>query len=404
MANVSKTSVPTVTAATLCSQTKINEVLSPATNSSRAVSVNCQLVLKSTDRITKQILISGAGASGTQIKCNGATVAPSYGTNAIAVSSKQIADATAELPVGKWSSPSDITVSGCKVSGNIAVIGVVNNNKPGIFQNSSRLAGHTKRIQDNAPSRISFTSMAITSNGGSSLYIHPGSTYVTLKDSTLQDSTYGPVIYLDAESAYNTIQNNNFNVDTTRDFDILNASSWSSRELIAIDGSAYNKIIGNHFSQLDEGGIYIYRNCGEGGIIRQQTPNHNQIINNIFSYNKYDGGNPSIFVSARDGSSSYCKDDAGYPYGSSVNNGDFATNTVIIENRIYKFSPSSMIKVGKSGSADIQLNTTVSVGTAVSSRSSSCYVPEEKSVYKNTAKRTVGGVSFTCNDGLWISS
>ena len=406
IAHVAKVSVtaPKTTTSTLCSQTKINEILAQATDSSHIVSVNCQLVLKSTDRVTKQILISGATANGTQIKCNGATLAPSSGANALVVSSKQTAGATTELPVGKWSRPSDVTVSGCKVSGNIVVIGVVNNNKPGIFQNSSRLAGHTKRIQDNAPTRISFVSMNVTSTGGSSLYVHPGSTYITLKNSTLQGSTYGPAIYLDAESAHNTIQNNNFDVDTTRDFNILDTSSWRSREILAIDGSAYNKIIGNRFSQLNEGGIYIYRNCGEGGVIRHQTPNHNEIINNIFYYKNYSGDKPSIFVSSRGGNSSYCKDDAGYSYGSSNNNGDFAINTAIIENRIYKFSPSSMIKVGKTGSADIQLNTTVPVETIVSNRSSSCYVSEEKRVYKNASKRTVGGTSFICTDGLWASS
>ncbi len=397
-------STPLSKNATLCLQEKIDEVLAPSTDTKRSVKINCRLELKATDRVTKQILLFGEDSSGTEIKCNGATLSPSFGHDAIVVRSQQTAQPTTNLPIGKWSRPYGITVSGCKVLGGIVVMGVLNNNKPGIFQDSSRLAGHTQRMQDSAPSHISFVSMYIEANRSSALYVHPGSTYVTLKSSRLSGSTYGPVIYLDAESANNTIKNNNFDVDTTRSFDITNFSSLFSREIIAVDGSAYNKIIGNRFSQVDEGGIYIYRNCGEGGIIRHQTPHDNQIINNIFYYNKYKGSNPSIFVSSRDGNSSFCKDDSGYSYGSSNDNGDFATNTAIIENRIYKFSPSSMIKIGKTGSSDIQLNTTVPVGTTVSKLSSSCYVSEEKRVYGNKTVRTDKGKSFTCNDGLWVST
>lgn len=405
--------VPSLTASSsplaLCGKEKLKEILAPATDSSHTVRVNCRLEMKSTDRVTKQLIILGAEANGAQIKCNGATLAPSRDTNAIVVNSRQIAAAGAGLPVGKWERPENVTFTGCKILGNIRVVGVPNNNKPGVFQDSSRLAGHSERIQSSAPSHISFVSMDITSSNGTSLYIQPGSTFITLKNSILRGSVSGVAVYLDAESANNTIQNNNFMVDTTHDFDISNiAGSLSSREIIAIDSSSYNKIIGNRFSELDEGGIYLYRNCGEGGIIRHQTPNHNQIINNIFYYNKYNGDKPAIFVSSRDGTATgvrfYCDDDKGYPYGSSVNNGDFATNTVIMENRIYKFDPMSMIKIGKSGSAEIQSNTKIAVGSTTSNRHSSCYVFEEKRLYKDKEKRMSGRNSFVCKDGLWISS
>ena len=46
------------------------------------------------------------------------------------------------------------------------------------------------------------------------------------------------------------------------------------RELIAINGSAYNQIIDNRFSRLDKGRIYLYRNCG---VRRQYQTSNTQL-------------------------------------------------------------------------------------------------------------------------------
>jgi hypothetical protein len=126
----------------------------------------------------------------------------------------------------------------------------------------------------------------------------------------------------------------------------------SKREQIAVDGSAYNKIVANSFGTLSNGGIYLYRNCGERGVVRHQAPQYNQIINNIFYYNKYNGFNPAVWLGSRNTITdignflniNYCDDDNGYDFGSSKDNEDFARYNVIAENQIYKRSVSEMIR------------------------------------------------------------
>jgi parallel beta-helix repeat protein len=116
-----------------------------------------------------------------------------------------------------------------------------------------------------------------------------------------------------------------------------------SREVLAVDGSANNLIANNYFSGLEHGGIYLYRNCGEKGTVRHQPPQNNRIINNYFYYDRYMGGNPSIFLASRNGNRRYCGDDKGYPFGSSANDLDFATGNIVAQNQIGKLSVSKMI-------------------------------------------------------------
>jgi hypothetical protein len=137
----------------------------------------------------------------------------------------------------------------------------------------------------------------------------------------------------------------------------------TERESISIDGSDHNRIISNWFWALNRGGIYVFRNCGEKGGIRHTTPSHNHIINNVFPYEKYDGPNPAVFLGSRDGDppgfevdlpdppgvvidpwSNYCDDDAGFPYGSSADDRDFATHNVVMQNLIVKRPAADVIR------------------------------------------------------------
>ena len=109
--------------------------------------------------------------------------------------------------------------------------------------------------------------------------------------------------------------------------------SIKKKEVIAIDGSYKNIISHNTFERIDNGGIFLYRNCGEGGVIRHSTPSENLIIDNVFytsSKNK-----PAIFIGSREreAHTSFCDDDIGYDYGSSKNDKDFACNNKIVSNQ-----------------------------------------------------------------------
>jgi len=99
--------------------------------------------------------------------------------------------------------------------------------------------------------------------------------------------------------------------------------------VVAVDGSATNTIVGNRFLRVDHGGIYLYRNCGEGGTVRHQTPRGNVIENNFFNMRDLSSGSYGVWLGSRKGRRSYCEDDIGYTFGSSIDNRDFADHNTV---------------------------------------------------------------------------
>lgn len=218
-----------------------------------------------------------------------------------------------------WIQTKNVTIKNCTIKGGVRIIGLGKNGQAAGVKESSLSLGHTERAQAAAPTNITFSNVTFeTSDGMTSLYIAPGTTYVTVENSafTGTNTGSGPVVYMDAESGHNVFRNNTFN-------------ATASREVIACDGSAYNLIESNRFEKITKGGIYLYRNCGEGGTIRHQTPNHNTIKNNTFNLSNLVLGNYGIWLGSRNGNRTYCDDDAGYSFGSSINNNDFADHNIV---------------------------------------------------------------------------
>lgn len=184
---------------------------------------------------------------------------------------------------------------------------------------------HTKRSQDYAPTDILIYNNKFNSIHRTPIYISPGVTNVTIENNIFDGKYPSTVIYMDAESGYNTIKGNIFNA-----IPISN-----KREIIAIDGSADNKIINNTFNIISHGAIKMYRNCGEDGVPRHQTPNNNLIKNNTFNLTDLSWGNYAIWVGSRNGNRNYCNDDAKYKFGSGLNDGDFANDNTIIDNQYF---------------------------------------------------------------------
>jgi len=209
------------------------------------------------------------------------------------------------------------------------------------FRESSGDRDHVIKAQNNAPKNIVLDHVNITGTGSNPLYFAPGVTYSKLINSELKGKSDKVGVYLDAESAYNTIENNFIHVSTAED------GFWAKRigddrgwPQMAIDGSSWNKIIGNRFGELRNGGIYLYRNCGEGGVIRHTPPEHNEITNNIFLYTDYRGPNPAIYLNSRDYGwkerIGHCSADEGKTFGSSISNKDHAQYNIIRQNKFYK--------------------------------------------------------------------
>ena len=222
----------------------------------------------------------------------------------------------------------NITIKNCKLKGSIRVYGLGMNGEDEKVKESSHKEGHTERAQAAAPSNVLISNMKIEGVNRIPVYLAPGVTRVTVENSEFIGTTDSTVIYLDAESAYNTIYNNTFDVSgnfTLRQFRI--------REVIAVDGSAHNTISGNKFKTAVGGGVYLYRNCGEGGTVRHQSPQHNLIENNDFNLSGLHINNYGIWLGARNGNRLYCNADEGHKFGSSVNDRDFANNNIVKDNK-----------------------------------------------------------------------
>jgi hypothetical protein len=176
---------------------------------------------------------------------------------------------------------------------------------------------HVARARALAPTNILFRNVTLFGRGSSPLYVSAGVTRFTMVDSVVDGlSGRQPGIYFDAESTENTILNTRLSVRSNKRGNI-------GREQLAVDSSSYNFIVGNRVSGLDDGGVNLYRNCGEHGTVRYTTPSYNVIVNNQFNYRKYKLNQASrdryaVHLSSRNGPYSprtnpYCEHDRRLP-------------------------------------------------------------------------------------------
>lgn len=315
-------------AAPPCTAAQMAELTAQASDAAPSYDLRCSPALTHDLTITKKIVLKGASASGVVLDCDGGTVKPSAsGGYSIAIHSSENDD-------GSWSRPEDITITRCIIFGSIRLYGLGTNGQGELVRLSSYSAGHTERAQAAAPRNVLLDTITLVAvGGGTPLYLAPGVTETTLRNSEIRGEHGGPAIYFDAESARNVVKDSSIH------------SKTDYRELVAIDGSAHNTIIKNRFSSLSNGGIYLYRNCGEGGTVRHQSPKHNTIADNVFYYDSAIGLNPSIWIGSRWGLRAYCGDDDGYPFGSSASNLDYAEDNVVVRNQIYRLPVLQMIRV-----------------------------------------------------------
>uniref|UniRef100_UPI0028AE7537 right-handed parallel beta-helix repeat-containing protein n=1 Tax=Brevundimonas sp. TaxID=1871086 RepID=UPI0028AE7537 len=236
----------------------------------------------------------------------------------VSTRSPSIAVWSRRIAADRWSRPTDVRISHCLIHGSVRVWGMGADGSYDDLRASSRTADHTAAAQAAAPSHITLEDVIIRGTGSIPLYVGPGVTGLSLTRSTLEGRSVATALYLDAESANNRIEGNLFRTRT-------------EREMIAVDGSARNRIVGNRFELGGRPGIFLYRNCGERGVIRHQTPSYNVITDNAFT-----GAarwRPRLVVqNARQGRRAYCSADKGYPWGSSANDHDGASQNVVSYN------------------------------------------------------------------------
>lgn len=305
--------------AAACDGNTVSEMLDP--NGKGPITLTCSVTLPRDVTIRRRIILEGSAASRVTLDCNGSTIDTSaaegrVNKTAIMVKSKQ-------KPDGSWDVPRYVTVKNCTVKGFMRVYGLDENANGANMRASSMNAEHTAFARSAAPKHTSFLNLSIVAPDGIPLYIGPGVTWTTLANSRLSGSSTSTAIYIDAESGRNAITNNVFSIRT------------KSRELIAIDGSTRNEISGNRFDDPVNGGIFVYRNCGEGGVIRHQRPNFNMIANNTFAYSRKGArAKPAIWLGSRNGKQDYCFIDPRRPFGSSLSPMDFAQKNTVEGNRL----------------------------------------------------------------------
>ena len=309
--------VENVEAKPSCAADVQSKLKAPGTN---PITISCSLRLSSVDVITHPLVFEGSAASGSVLDCGGGTLDVSAGQSrkektAVVVRSRKTGS-------GPWDAPSSVTIRNCRIKGFVRVYGLGENANGAVMKASSRNPGHTAFTQASAPKDVRLENVTFDAPDGIPFYVGPGVTNAALVDSKVNGRSTAVAVYLDAESAHTTISDNVFGISTEK------------RELIAIDGSANNRITNNVFERSDNGGVFVYRNCGEGGVIRHQKPQYNQIVGNTFRYRSSFFVNPAVWLNSRNGSSSYCFTDPAYPFGSSASNLDFAQNNVVRNNRI----------------------------------------------------------------------
>lgn len=311
--------LPTDARAKTCDAAFYEKLRSAPDGKDDRITVDCDLQLRPDDVITRKLVFAGDAASGVSLDCRGATLGSSkmkYGVSAptVLVRSRKLAGSSG------WSVPRNIRITNCKIIGNIRLTGLGPNGEAEEVRKSSLNRGHTANAQRNAPSGIELANVSIEAAGTIPLYFGPGVTKSSLTNSTIRGKSAKTVIYLDAESAENVIAGNRFSIK-------------ADREMIAVDGSARNVISGNVFQNPEKGGVFVYRNCGEGGTIRHQEPRSNQIVDNRFVYRSSIVAYPAIWLNHRDVGKWYCKVDPRYPFGSSLDPRDRAIDNVLAGNR-----------------------------------------------------------------------
>lgn len=307
-------------AARPCTDAEIAALTAPQTDDYAPYRLACRAVLGPGQAVTRRVLFEGSAASGAGLDCAGGAVgAPDRRTTSaaptIAIWSERIHGAEGPL----WRRPTDIAITNCTVYGSIRIWGMGAGGGYDDLRLSSQRADHTALTQAAAPSHIRLEGVRFVATGSIPLYLGPGVTFVTVDRARFTGMSDATAVYLDAESAHNAV--------TMSEFDIA-----TGREQIALDGSAHNRVAANRFNLRGRGGVFLYRNCGERGVVRHQTPSFNTITDNRFRGAARFRAN-MVVAGSREGRRSYCGDDAGFAFGSSLDDGDQATGNLIARNR-----------------------------------------------------------------------
>lgn len=305
-----------------CTADEIATLTRPGDATAPPMHLTCFATLPAGSAVQRRLVFEGAGASGAGLDCQGGAIGipgqPSTTqTPTVAVWSRRDGDV--------WSAPRDVRIVDCVIHGNLRIWGLGLNDMDGL-RASSRTPEHTARLQAAAPRGVRLAGVTLVSTGSIPLYVGPGVTGLHMSGGRFRGRSVSTAVYLDAESGDAVIEGVDFDIAT-------------GREQIAVDGSAGNRILNNRFRLGGRGGVFLYRNCGEDSVIRHQSPQANLIAQNRFEGAAWFRPR-AVVVGSREGRRRYCGDDVGWPFGSSLDDGDHATGNQIRDNVVrYRWLP-----------------------------------------------------------------
>lgn len=191
-----------------------------------------------------------------------------------------------KLPVNavhKFETQKNVTIQNCRirnykeqgVSVWVTSNGLYNHRLFGTYANTTR---NSKNI---------IVTKSVIENSGSGVYFSFADES-EISNSIIQNN-YTVGIYLEAGTIKNKILNNR----------IVGNGLQKSREGLAIDGSSFNLVKGNYFSQNKEGGIFIYRNAWEHVDKLQTAPRSTISSGNIITENTFENMLIGVWVASR---------------------------------------------------------------------------------------------------------
>lgn len=190
-------------------------------------------------------------------------------------------------------------------------------------------------LYNHAPQRVRIIDSIVEKNGHAGIYVMPYSQSFSISGTTVQNN--GSVgIYLSHETRYSTIDRSSIvhngwgSNHSSVNYRVAGVAQVEkmAREGIAIDSSAHNTISRNHIVDNWDGGIALYKNCGEDSpnpgpiVIRKQHSDYNRILHNTIALHlerpesSDEGSGYGVWLAMRqmqeystaDGNSKHCRD------------------------------------------------------------------------------------------------
>ena len=165
---------------------------------------------------------------------------------------------------------------------------------------------------DHGFSDISIEGSHIADNTNVGVYVDGYVTGVTIRHDDLSGNGSSG-IYLDTGSAHDVVADDDIHGNgfvasgpegTDSVFDGVAVRSWGpGREGLSLDGSRFDRIVGNRFWDNSAGSIFLYKNCGENYIddAASWLPRRYGSDGNLIERNSFQGGLNGVWVASRMG-------------------------------------------------------------------------------------------------------